>query len=84
MTLPAARGLGIHRYVNGLRLARLRDKGLRRAFVVVLAENRPALRTQIQSGFLRGERFFGSGPEGKAACSEARQFRPGRWRKAGR
>jgi peptidoglycan/xylan/chitin deacetylase (PgdA/CDA1 family)/ribosomal protein S18 acetylase RimI-like enzyme len=58
MTLPKVRGLGIHSYMNSYRLARLQEKGVKKVYVAVLAENRPALKTQVKSGFRHGERIL--------------------------
>ncbi len=58
LTLPKARGLGIHNYMNMVRLSKLEEMGIRKAYVAVLAENRPALKTQLKSGFLDGERLL--------------------------
>jgi GNAT superfamily N-acetyltransferase len=57
MTLPKARGLGIHTYMSWYRLERLKDKGVRKAFVAVMAENRPALRAQFKIGFVPREKL---------------------------
>ena len=57
MTSPEARGLGIHSFMNMYRLARLRERGVRQVYVAILAENRPALKSQIKSGFRHGERI---------------------------
>lgn len=53
-TLPSARRLGIHVAMNGFRLLRLRESGAERAYVVFLAENQPAARTQHRHGFSHG------------------------------
>jgi peptidoglycan/xylan/chitin deacetylase (PgdA/CDA1 family) len=55
--LPEARGLGLHTFMNGHRLNKLREKGVGKAYVAVLAENRPALKTQLKYGFTQGERL---------------------------
>lgn len=55
--LPEARKLGIHNYMNGFRLRRLWAKGVQKVYAAVLAENVPALRTQIKHGFIRGEKI---------------------------
>ena len=57
LTLPKARGLGIHTYMSWYRLERLRDRGIRRAFVAVLAENRPALKALRKVGFETREKL---------------------------
>ncbi len=57
LALPKARGLGIHTYMSWYRLERLRDKGIRRAFVAVLAENRPALKALRKVGFETREKL---------------------------
>ncbi len=57
LALPKARGLGIHTYMSWYRLERLRDKGIRRAFVAVLAENRPALKALLKVGFETREKL---------------------------
>jgi len=66
-TLPEARRLGIHSAMNGFRIRRLREAGVERAYVVYLAANTPAARTQRGHGFRRGWKL--------------RFFRIGSWRK---
>lgn len=55
--LPEARRLGIHKFMNGYRLQKLRDKGVKKVYAAVVAENKPALTTQIRHGFTQGERI---------------------------
>jgi peptidoglycan/xylan/chitin deacetylase (PgdA/CDA1 family) len=55
--LPDARGLGLHTLMNGHRLNKLRERGVGKAYVAVLAENRPALKAQLKYGFKQGERI---------------------------
>jgi GNAT superfamily N-acetyltransferase len=50
-THPDYRGLGIHTYMNAIRLNRLIDIGKKRAVVLVLFENIPARRSQARVGF---------------------------------
>ncbi|MGB8957437.1 MAG: GNAT family N-acetyltransferase, partial [Candidatus Aminicenantales bacterium] len=57
MTLPKARDRGIHTYMSWYRLERMRDRGVRRAFVAVMKENRPALKAQLRNGFQAGEKL---------------------------
>ena len=57
VALPKARGLGIHTYMSWYRLERLKDRGIRRAFVAVLAENRPALKALLKVGFETREKL---------------------------
>jgi hypothetical protein len=62
--LPEARRLGIHSYMNGYRLRHLKKQGLVKAYVAMLADNMPALKSQLKHGFVQGERIsrlkFGS------------------------
>jgi|GEM_PF-2261519 len=55
--LPEARRLGIHQYMNGYRLEQLKEKGVNRVYAAVLAENIPALKTQIKHEFKQGEKI---------------------------
>jgi GNAT superfamily N-acetyltransferase len=55
--LPKARRHGIHMYMNGYRLKKLKEKGVRKVYAAVLAENTPALKTQIKHGFRQGEKI---------------------------
>lgn len=50
-THPDYRGLGIHTYMNAIRLNRLIDIGKKRAVVLLLSENVPARRSQSKVGF---------------------------------
>ena len=54
--LPEARDLGIHSYMNGYRLEKLKEKGIKKVYAGVLAENVPALKTQIKYDFKNGEK----------------------------
>jgi len=54
---PDARGLGLHTLMNGYRLNKLRQKAVKKVYAAVLAENRPALRTQLRYGFKNGEKI---------------------------
>lgn len=56
-TLSEARGLGIHRYMNGYRLKRLREIGAHKVYVAFMAENVPALKTQVRHNFKQGEKI---------------------------
>lgn len=55
--LPEARRLGIHSYMNGYRLRHLKGKGLKKAYVAMLADNMPALKSQLKHGFVQGEKI---------------------------
>ncbi|MHA1845686.1 MAG: polysaccharide deacetylase family protein [Promethearchaeota archaeon] len=55
--LPEARGLGIHNFMNGYRLRKLKEKGIKKVYAGVLSENRPALKTQLKYGFKKGEKI---------------------------
>lgn len=50
-THPDYRGLGIHTYMNAVRLNKLMDVGKKKAIVMVLSENVPAIKSQISVGF---------------------------------
>ncbi len=57
-TLPEARGLGIHKFMNGYRLQLMKNSGIKRAFAAVFVENVPALKTQRKHGFSQGEKIL--------------------------
>ncbi len=48
---PDYKGLGIHSYMNAVRLNRLIDLGRKRAIVMVMFENTPAMKSQAKAGF---------------------------------
>lgn len=56
-TLSEARGLGIHRYMNGYRLKKLKEIAAHRVYVAFMAENVPALKTQVRHNFKQGEKI---------------------------
>lgn len=54
---PDFRGRGLHSKMNIFRLKRILEMGITEAIVIVVAENRPALKTQIKSGFHKEKRI---------------------------
>jgi len=57
--MPEARRLGIHKYMNGFRLQRLKEKGVHKVYAAVITENVPAIKTQLKHGFNQGEKITG-------------------------
>jgi len=57
-TLPEARCMGIHSFMNSYRLRRLKEMGIKKVYAAVLKGNRPALKTQLNHGFTRGEEII--------------------------
>lgn len=57
LALPKARRLGIHRFMNGYRLEKLKRRGVKKVYAAVLAENIPALKTQIKHDLRQGEKI---------------------------
>lgn len=48
---PAYRGLNIHSYMNAYRLDQLYKRGVKKAVVLVIKENIPAIKSQLKVGF---------------------------------
>lgn len=55
--LPQFRGLNIHNYMNQWRLSKMKEHGAKKAYVIVLSYNSPAIKTQRKCG-LEIERTF--------------------------
>ena len=49
---------GIHGYVNNQRLKKLKSKNIKKAFVVVMCGNTPALKSHIKNGFNISFKYF--------------------------
>lgn len=56
--LPSFRGKGIHTYLNLWRLYEMQTRGVKKAYVIVLSFNRPAIRTQRKCGFDVEKKFY--------------------------
>ena len=49
---PDFRGQGLHSKMNLFRLKKIKEMGFTEAIAIVVKENKPALKTQIKSGFV--------------------------------
>lgn len=55
---PRFRGCGIHNYMNQWRLCKIKLCGMKKAYVIVLSYNRPAVKTQLKCGMEVEKTFY--------------------------
>lgn len=55
---PKFRGRGLHNYVNQLCLCKMKERGMKKAYVIILSYNRPAIKTQKKCGLEVEKTFY--------------------------